>query len=214
LRAGVPRAPDARIHRLHGAWRPFRYRTGADYSLPAQSFALQRLAAPCLRALALETGDWLFFSVLQGFEAICLSRESGDIPIPPSALKLGDRHPLGIGAGGLALLAALPDEEVEAALAFNANVIAKNFPRSPVKMIWQLIGETREKGYSVIPGIVVPDYWAIGVPVFRPDGRPIAAIVLVASAARLHVTRRVVLGERLLRLSRDLMSKAEPGSDA
>src|SRR5687768_13764760 len=48
------------------------------------AYALQRVAAPVLHSLALETGDWVFFSVLQGHEAICLSRESGDIPYPAS----------------------------------------------------------------------------------------------------------------------------------
>ena len=80
------------------------------------SYALQRRATPMLRALALETGDWVFFSVQQGFEVICLSRESGHGPIPSDALRLGDRHPLGVGAGGVAILSALPDDEVEDAL--------------------------------------------------------------------------------------------------
>ena len=178
------------------------------------TYALQRLAAPVLRSLALETGDWVFFSVLQGFESICLSRESGDIPYPASALKIGDRHPLGIGAGGLALLAALPDDEVEAALAHNAVAIAKKFPRSPAPVIRELVRETRDKGYCVIPGIIVPGYWALGVPLLHGDGRPVAALVLVTSAARLNVTRRAVLGERLLRLSHDLMARAEHGNGA
>jgi hypothetical protein len=37
----------------------------------------------------------------------------------------------------------------------------------------------------------------------------VAAIVLVSSAARLNVTRRAVLGERMRRLARDLMARAE-----
>jgi DNA-binding IclR family transcriptional regulator len=173
------------------------------------AYALQRLAAPVLRALALETGDWVFFSVRQGFEVICLSRESGDIPYPASALKVGDQHPLGVGAGGVSMLAAMPDEEVELALAHNAEVIARDYPRSTVPVIRELVKETREMGYSVIPGIIVRGYTGLGVPVLQKDGRPVAAIVLVSSAARLNVTRRAVLGERMRRLARDLMARAE-----
>lgn len=171
-------------------------------------YVLQRLATPSLRALALETGDWVFFSVVQGFEAICISRETGDMPIPPDALRLGDRHPLGVGAGGLAILAALPDDEVEAAMRANGRYIDERFPKSSVAVIRKMVGETRERGYAIIPGIVAPGYWAIGVPLVQHDGRPVAAIVLVASESRLHPTRRSALGERMLRISREVMERA------
>jgi DNA-binding IclR family transcriptional regulator len=178
------------------------------------SYTLQRLATASLRALALETGDWVFFSVVQGFEAICISRETGDMPIPPDALRLGDRHPLGVGAGGLAILGALPDDEVEVALRVNGRFIDRNFPKSSVAVIRQLVRPTRERGYSIIPGIVAPGYWAIGVPLVQADGRPVAAIVLVASESRLHPTRTAVLGERILRISRDIMGRAAQESQA
>jgi DNA-binding IclR family transcriptional regulator len=173
------------------------------------SYALQRLATPTLRALALETGDWVFFSVLQGLEVICLSRETGHGPIPSDALRLGDRHPLGVGAGGLAILAALPDDEVEAALQANGRYIDEQYPKSSVAVIRELVAETRERGYAVIAGIVVPGFWALGVPLRQRDGRPAGAIVLVASESRLHPMRRAALGDRMIRISGDLMARAE-----
>lgn len=172
-------------------------------------YSLQRLATASLRALALETGDWVFFSVLQGLEAICISRETGDMPIPPDALRLGDRHPLGIGAGGLALLAALPDDEVERALATHCALIEERFPNSPVPVIRRLLAETRERGYAVIPGIVSPGFWALGVPLLQADGRPIAAIVLVSTESRLHPTRRAVLGARMQQIAAEVMARAQ-----
>jgi DNA-binding IclR family transcriptional regulator len=175
-------------------------------------YALQRLATSSLRALALETGDWVFFSVVQGVEAICISRETGHMPIPPDALRLGDRHPLGVGAGGLAILAVLPDEEVDTALAINGRFIDERWPKSSVKVIRRLLAETRERGYSVIPGIVAPGYWALGVPLLQSDGRPVAAIVLVSTEGRLHPTRRAVLGARMLQIARELMERAQDGA--
>ena len=173
------------------------------------SYALQRLATPMLRALALETGDWVFFSVQQGLEVICLSRESGHGPIPSDALRLGDRHPLGVGAGGVAILSALPDDEVDDALQANGRYIDEQYPQTPVTVIRQLVAETRERGYTIIPGIVVPGFWALGVPLLQQDGRPVGAIVLVASASRLHATRRTALGERMRRMGRELMARAQ-----
>ncbi|MDB5731330.1 MAG: IclR family transcriptional regulator [Variovorax sp.] len=173
------------------------------------AYALQRLAAPVLRSLALETGDWVFFSVRQGFEAICLSRESGDIPYPASALKVGDHHPLAVGAGGVSMLAALPDDEIELALAQAGEVIEKDYPTVTVPVVRGLVKETRERGYCVLPGIIVQGYWGLAVPLLQEDGRPLAAIILVTSAARLNATRQAVLGERMRRLAHDLMARAE-----
>lgn len=176
-------------------------------------YLLQRLAAPHMRALALQTGDWVYFSVRHGFEVICLSKESGDIPIPAAALKVGDRHPLGIGAGGLAILSALSDEEVEQALSLNADAISRNYPACTVPVVRRLVAETRETGYSVLPGLIVPDYWALAVPLIARNGRAQAAISIVASSSRLHLSRRAALGDRLIRLSRELMARIEESAE-
>lgn len=168
-------------------------------------YALQRIAAPSLRALALETGDWVFFTVRHGLEAICLSRESGDVPYPQASLRVGDRHPLGLGAGGVAILAAMPSEEAETVIKINAPEIARRYPQMTEDAIRRLLNETREQGYSVIPGILAPGFWGIGVPVLRPDGQPVAAIVLITSAVRLSAARQAVIAARLQRVSRDLM---------
>eukprot|EP01035_Chromulina_nebulosa_P002143 gene2142-2885_t len=48
-----------------------------------------------------------------------LRREEGTYPVRTHALQMGDQHPLGVGAGSLALLAALPDDDVDRLLAAN-----------------------------------------------------------------------------------------------
>ncbi|WP_077001447.1 IclR family transcriptional regulator [Variovorax sp. KK3] len=172
------------------------------------AYALQRLAAPVLRSLAVETGDWIFFAVRQGFDAICLSRESGDIPYPATAIKVGDHFPICVGAGGVAMLAALPDDEIAFAMEQKADVIARDYPSVTPPVIRELVGTTREKGYCVIPGIIVRGYWGLGVPLLQPDGRPVASMILVTTEARLNSTRQAVLGERMRRLAHDLMERA------
>jgi DNA-binding IclR family transcriptional regulator len=186
-----------------------RYQLGPEsfaVGLAAEpNYALQRIAAPHLRNLALETGDWLFFSVRHGLEAICLSRESGDIPYPQTSLRIGDRHPLGLGTGGLAILSALPEEEAETIITINAPEIVRRYAQMTEDKVREHLQSAREQGYSVVPGILAPGFWGIGVPVLRADGRPIAAIVLVASAVRLGYARQAAIAARLQRVSRELM---------
>ncbi|MGT2460340.1 IclR family transcriptional regulator (plasmid) [Cupriavidus basilensis] len=186
-----------------------RYQLGPEsfaVGLAAEpNYALQRIAAPALRALALETGDWLFFTVRHELEAICLSRENGDIPYPAASLRVGDRHPLGLGAGGLAILAAMPEEEAEKVLKVNAPEISRRYPQMTEEALKRLIAETREQRYAVIPGILARGIWGIGVAILRPDGQPVAAIVLNTSAVRLSAARQAVLAAKLQKVSRDLM---------
>ena len=73
-------------------------------------------AADCVARLARDSGDSAFLLVPQGDEVVCLMREEGAFPIRTHALLAGDRNPAGVGAGGIALLAALPPEEAAATL--------------------------------------------------------------------------------------------------
>ncbi|WP_394755103.1 IclR family transcriptional regulator [Rhodoferax sp.] len=168
------------------------------------SYELQRLAASTLRNLAMETGDTVFFSVLHGYESICLSRDEGDFPIRNQLIKAGDRWPLGVGAGACAMLAALSDEQVDDVLTRNAELRAERFARCTDKTIRSLVLETRAKGYCVQPGLVIESSWAVGVPVYDVGGRPVAAISLAAIESRLGPARSAALGNRLMQASSEL----------
>lgn len=185
-----------------------RYRLGPEafaVGLAAEaSYELQRLAAPTLRALANETGDTVFFSTLHGYESICLSRDEGDFPIRNQLMKPGDRWPLGVGAGATALLSALGDDEVEDVLVRTSEVRASRFPRCTDSAIRRLVGEARDQGYCVQPGLVLEDSWAVGVVVYNSDGRPVASISVAAIKSRLGTARSAAIGNRLMLASQSL----------
>jgi len=190
-----------------------RYRLGPEafaVGLAAEpSYELQRLAAPTLRMLAAESGDTVFFTVLHGYDTICLSRHEGDFPIRNQLVKPGDRWPLGVGAGATAILAALADEEVDDALMRTAEIRQRRFPRCTDEAIRRLVRETRECGYCVQPGLVLKDSWAVGVAVFDTHHRPVASISIAAIKSRLGVARSTALGNRLIEVSRSLVSGGE-----
>jgi DNA-binding IclR family transcriptional regulator len=185
-----------------------RYRLGPEafaVGLAAEpSFELQRLAAPTLRALAAESGDTVFFTVLHGYESICLSRDEGDFPIRNQLIKPGDRWPLGVGAGSLAILAALSNDEIDNVLTLNAAARAERFPRCTDTAIRRLIRETRELGYCVQPGMIIEDSWAVGVVVRNAARNPVASISIAAIRSRLGPVRSTTLGNRLIRASEEL----------
>ena len=188
-----------------------RYRLGPEafaVGLAAEpSYELQRQAAPMLRALASDSGDTVFFTVLHGHESICLSRDEGDFPIRNQLIKPGDRWPLGVGAGSAAILAALPDDTVADVLSRNAAIRAGKFPRCTDAAIRALVRDTRDRGYCLQPGMVFEDSWAIGVVVYDANEAPVASISIAALRSRLGPARSAMLGNRLMQASKELTAQ-------
>ena len=103
-------------------------------------------------------------------------------------LAAGDRRPLGVGAGSLALLAFLPEEEIDEVIASNAARLS-DYPRFSPSDLAALTVKTREQGYSFNEGRIVTAMCAVGVPVFDPRGRVVAAISVAAIRERMDDER-------------------------
>jgi DNA-binding IclR family transcriptional regulator len=158
-------------------------------SKAASRFGLAETARPSLDRLAEKTADTVFLQCRSGFEAICLERVEGRFPIRTLTLSLGDRRPLGIGAGSLAILAALDDEEVEQAMAVNTDKIAR-YPGFDAAAIWDLVARTRQQGHALNEGRIVEGMHALGVAIQDQRGRPIGALSVAAIQSRMSVDRR------------------------
>lgn len=171
-------------------------------TLASTRFGIHALSLDGLARLAKESGDCAFLSVPRDAFSVCLHREEGQFPIRTHVLQAGDRHPLGVGGGGLALLAALPDTEVEQVLAANAEVLAQRYPTFPPDLLRVLVAETRARGYALNPGILVPGSWGIGVPVRDGAGRPIGALSIAAIESRLAEARQPEIAALLTREAR------------
>lgn len=159
-------------------------------SLASARFGIHSISLRSLVRLSQETGDTAFLSVPRDIYSICVHREEGPYPIRIHALHAGDRHPLGVGAGSLAMLAALPDRDVDEILAANADVLAQKYPSFSPVILHRLVLETRARGYAVNPGLILSDSWAIGVAICGPDGRPVGALSIAAIASRLSEKRQ------------------------
>jgi DNA-binding IclR family transcriptional regulator len=159
-------------------------------TLASARFGIHPISLRSLVRLSQETGDTAFLSVPRGVYSICVHREEGPYPIRVHALHAGDRHPLGVGAGSLALLSALPDHEVEEVLAANAEVLAEKYPNHSPSVLRTLVQEARAKGYALNPGLILPSSWGVGVPIRGVDGRPVGALSIAAIESRLGEARQ------------------------
>jgi len=155
----------------------------------ANRYGLVDIARDHMARLESRTNDTVFLSVRSGTEAICVHRIEGSYPIKVLTLAVGDRRPLGVGAGSLALLAFQPDEEVERIIEAN-RVRVKALPGFSPPQLHKMVETTRQAGYAFNQGRIIPGMYAIGVPVMDLAGRPITAISVAAITSRLEGERR------------------------
>jgi DNA-binding IclR family transcriptional regulator len=186
-------------------------------TLAAERFGIHRAALPSLSRLALASEDTAFLSVRRDWQAICLHREQGPYPIRSHVLQAGSRFPLGIGGGSLAILAALADDEIEDVLAQAAPEIEARYPRYSSAKLREDVARTRELGYALNPGLVVPEDWGIGLAIIDHQGRCEGALSLSAIRSRLLSESRqrelaTLLREEAQRLA-DRLARPKGASD-
>ncbi|HEY9572597.1 MAG TPA: IclR family transcriptional regulator [Pusillimonas sp.] len=178
-----------------------RYVVGAECHalglVASDRFGWHKIAASPVSRLAHETGDAAFFSIRQDVYALCLLREEGSFPLKSRVLLAGDRHPLGVGGGSQAMLAALGDAEVAYCLDQNMPDISRIYPRYTRDILMDLVRQGRKKGYSVNPGMVLPGSWGIGVAIRSPAGEVIGALSIATVESRMNPEREAHLYQLL-----------------
>lgn len=152
-------------------------------------FNLQQLCERALLRIAERTHDTVFLSTRSGYDAVCLDRKEGSFPIKTLTVDVGNRRPLGVGAGGGALLMALRQAEVEEILAANGDHFSRyaNLQAGDVRM---MIKRAHEIGYMFNDRQVTPGAMSIGLPLTDPNGPPLGAISIGAINSRMEPQRR------------------------
>ncbi|MBS3017882.1 HTH-type transcriptional regulator KipR [Comamonas sp. PE63] len=157
----------------HGGWvqrqDDGRYAVGSAvarlHAVYEQSFSLDKLVMPVLRALVQATGESAAYHVRQGRERLCLYRVDSPHPVRDHA-RAGDLLPLDKGAGGRVLVAF--DPELGDWLKKNRNHYAR----------------VRADGYEALVGDRHSEIAGISAPVFRRSGDLAAALTLTMPAHR------------------------------
>jgi len=166
-------------------------------------YRLAELCDATLHQLAEFTEDTVYLSERSGLEAVCTNRALGDFPIKSLPLDIGIRRPLGVGAGGLAILCSLPPSEAQAVAAANAHRYEK-FASFTVDFLYGAIAEGRARGYCFLDGAVTPGTASMGVAF--PPNNPVAAISVAAISSRLQPERREHIAQQMHREVRKLIA--------
>ncbi len=166
-------------------------------------FQLKELCHATLDRIRQKTGDSVFLMVRSGTEAVCLEHLEGTYPIQTRALDVGGRRPLGAGAGSLALLLELPDEDCERIITLNKDRYTSHGNAS-AERVRAAVLKSREVGYAVNVDDVLEGVTAIGMPVRIGSGPAFAAISVAAIGFRMRDERRTEIAELLQKAVRQL----------
>ena len=179
----------------------------------APQFNLRDLCRAALQRIADRTGDTVFLSVRSGYDSVCLDRAEGSFPIKALTLDVGTRRPLGVGAGGLALVMTLPDAAIEDIFQANALRLA-SYNGVNAATLRRMVRRAREIGYALNDNHITAGATSLGLPIMNPYGEPFAAVSVGAIASRMVPERRPELAAILRReidpLSRALTEATQP----
>lgn len=149
---------------------------------------------PLMQKLARMSGDTVFLVIRQGDYCLCLHREEGHFPVKVFTTDIGGRRLLGLGAGGLALMSALSDTEVERIFERHVEEYAQaQFTR---ERLLQAVRRTRQMGYADINDTLTVGVSGVGR-TFAASPQTLAAISFGAISPRLPAERKSELAQLL-----------------
>jgi IclR family transcriptional regulator, pca regulon regulatory protein len=140
-------------------------------------------ATPYLQQLALDTEETVNLTVLDGPEIVFVQRIVSRHVLDPSFL-VGSRLPAYATAPGLAMLASLPEAEVDALLAERPPVAHTRHTVVDPRAIHARLLEIRRKGYAHTREEYFLGDYSVAVPVLGADGRAAGAINVAIAKAR------------------------------
>lgn len=147
--------------------------------------------------LAEQTEESVYLSAARGHETVCLAEVEGSFPLRSHVLYEGIRFPLGVASAGLAILSHLPADEATRYLA--GTDLGPAWGRShTARALRSRIRTTRENGYAVNPGLVVPGSWGLAAAVFDRSGQPRWALSVTGVESRFSPQRIPRLGQLTL----------------
>lgn len=161
-----------------------------------ERYGLAPFVDESLQNLVSQTEDTVYLSLISGHEAVCIDRREGAYPIRTLTLRVGDRRPLGVGAGSMALLAFQSDEVITSVLKRYADD-RKAFGISTA-YVKQAAAETRKRGYDLIREKLIAGMSGVGVPIRQQSGVAVAALSVAAITSRLS-GRRLTTVVKLLK---------------
>ena len=157
-----------------------------------------------LQELAKSTGETSTLEVFSGDDILIVEEHSGRFLLHAS-VELGTRWPAYATSTGLAMMAFLPEEQINGFLSGKLARITEQTITNPQELR-QLIQQSKETGYAVLADALEIGYIGISAVIRNFDGQPVAAISVGGPRVRMSGDSIEVIGLQLM-LSAQILSK-------
>jgi DNA-binding IclR family transcriptional regulator len=134
---------------------------------------------PAVEMLSRETGATAYLIGRRGREAVCLCKSEGSAVVRVIPVEVGQRRPLGVGAGATALLAATTDADAERVLEVVTLQLAE-YPAITPDVLRDNIKAARGTGFAESWQLVVDGCYGLGIAI---PGRGRSATMALSLAA-------------------------------
>ncbi|WP_420643514.1 IclR family transcriptional regulator [Candidatus Leptofilum sp.] len=173
---------------------------------------LRSLAKPELEQMAAISGETATLEIMSGDDAVLIIDEIIGNHLVGSSQSLGTRWPMFATSSGMALLAYLPEERVDAVLKRPLPSLTPKTVTDPTVIRQELI-KTRQRGYSYLREWLEEGLIVVGAPLFNHDGQVIAAISLGGPAIRFPAEREPEMGQLVKQTAQHISEKLGWESD-
>ncbi|GGA75031.1 IclR family transcriptional regulator [Nitratireductor aestuarii] len=130
-------------------------------------------------------GDTIYLLAQSGHDCYCACRKEASYAIRMGTLQAGQRLPLGIGAGSVAAMADLPDDDIEFIIRDNIMRYRRYGDDFPDRLR-RMIEDTRRDGFCFSPSPVTPEVYGLGVLLPRVGTAPRLGISVATVRSRLE----------------------------
>lgn len=182
-----------------------RVESGKSYRLGMTSLEMGLMSAdmtpvverfrPLMQRVARFSGDTVFLAVRSGDHSLCLHREEGCHPVKTFRIEPGTRSLLGISLTGVAMLAHLDEEELEASYARHAADYLHQGVTLP--KLRKAVTETRATGFSQMTDHRREVTRGVGGAI-RSSRNSLVGLSIAAINARMPRQRRQQIGHLLV----------------
>ena len=178
----------------------YHYTATSKLTFPARETVDRALAIklqPVLEEISERLGDAVFLVVREANISHCIARQLGTHPVQVLPISIGNRQPLGVGAAGLALLAALAEDEIFRSMHQSALVL-EQYGGMTTARLKILLGATQERGWSVVANHATRGVLGVGVAVLSKAQAPIAAVSVASTVERMPKDRQRLTAHTIL----------------
>jgi DNA-binding IclR family transcriptional regulator len=153
----------------------------------------------------------VFLTHRSGLDSVCLDRREGTFPIKTFTLEIGMRRPLGVGTGSLAILSALPEEEIQRVVNANSGRLPE-YGLNAGSLIAQ-VKRSQKLGYALREVTGLAGVRSVGQTLRNQSGTAFAALSVSTITSRMSEKRATEVAQLLKTESRQIERQLANGAE-